>query len=240
MVKPKYKYNVNKLIRIRNEDKDTGWAEKWQFGDSLARIPHPMRICNLGNCGRGKTNTVKNIVLAHQGSDNPFKKMYVLCNDAKNSKEWADMDPTEIFDEVPDPQLFDGSEKTIMIIDDFELTKLDKESYKLLVTIFRFCSTHRNLSLILNYQSFFDTPPIFRKLANVFIIYAVNSVQEIKQISNRVGVNHNIIKDIFKNICTKYHDSLMIDLTKNTPCKLRKNVFECLDDHYAESSESDE
>lgn len=240
ITKHKYKYNTNKIIRIHNDDKDTGWMEKWKEGDSLARIPHPFRICSLGNCGRGKTNTVKNIILSHQGSDKPFKRLYILCSDAENSKEWNDMDPTEIFDEVPNPDMFDGSEKTVMVVDDFELVKLDKNSLKDLVTIFRFCSTHRNLSLILNYQSFFDCPAIFRKLANVFIIYKPNSLQEIKSISNRVGVDHNIIKDVFKNVCTNYHDSFMIDLTKNTPCKLRKNVFDNLDNNYEESSESDE
>ena len=236
-MKDKKKYKLDNIVRIHNEDKDTGWMEKWSKGDTLARLPHSFRLCCLGNCGRGKTNVIKNIILAHQASERKFKQLYVLCSDAKNSKEWNNMDPTEIFDEVPELDMFDGSEKSILVIDDFELMKLDKDSFKRLVTIFRFCSTHRNLSIILSYQSFFDCPSIFRKLCNCFIVYKPNSLQEMRSISNRVGIDHNIIKDIFKNICTEYHDSLMIDLTPNTPCKLRKNLFKCIT-NYEDSSES--
>jgi hypothetical protein len=33
------------------------------------------------------------------------------------------------------------------------------------------------------------------------------------------------IFDIFDELMTKPRDTLMIDLTENTPCRLRKNLF---------------
>ena len=46
----------------------------------------------------------------------------------------------------------------LIIIDDFEFKKMNKEDEKKLTTLFRFVSTHKNCSLMASYQSFFDCP----------------------------------------------------------------------------------
>lgn len=234
----KYKLK-DKIHYIENADKDTGkWMEKWEKDRPIGCIVHSFRLLALGGCGRGKSMQLKNIFLQHQMSDKPFKKLYVICPDAEMSKEYDDMEPTDIYDYIPDLQLFDGSEKICVIIDDFEFQKMNKEDAKKLMTLFRFISTHKNCSLMASYQTFTDTPMLLRKVANVFIIYKPTSKMEMQVIANRVGLEYETLRTCFKKYANGYHDSIMVDMTKNTPAKLRKNIFEVID--YQSDSESDE
>lgn len=224
------KYRLdNKIHWIENADKDTGWMETWDKGRSIGCIPHSFRCLFLGGCGRGKSLQMKNLFLQHQMSDKPFKNLYIICPDADDSREWDDCDPSDIFDYIPDLNLITGDDKTLIIIDDFEFKKMNKDDEKKLTTLFRFISTHKNCSLMASYQSFFDCPILLRKVSNVFVIYKPNSKLELQSISNRVGVEYEILRKCFKDIANGYHDSIMVDMTKNTPAKLRKNIFDVIE-----------
>ena len=45
-------------------------------------------------------------------------------------------------------------------------------------------------------------------------------------IANRVGLDPDDMKHIFKHICNGTYDSLMIDNTIGSPARLRKNVYQ--------------
>lgn len=226
------KYKLpNKIVYIENADKDTGWMETWDEGRNIACIPHAFRALFLAGVSRGKSMQMKNLFLQHQISKKPFKKLYILCPDALDSKEWCDCDPTDIFDYVPDLSLFNGDDKTCIIIDDFEFKRMKKDDEQKLTTLFRFISSHKNCSLMASYQSFIDCPILLRKVANVFVIYKPTSKNEMQIIANRVGVEYEILKKCFKIHANGYHDSIMVDMTKNTPAKLRKNIFEVIEYH---------
>lgn len=215
-----------KLVVIKNKDKDTGWMEKW--GDTpknIGRIPHPFRLLALGGVGRGKTNTMKNLFLQHQSGRRKFKKLYVCCCDV-DSQEWLDLEPTGLMDELPDLSLFDPNEKTCLIIDDFEFEKQNKATARKLSTLFRFVSSHRNLSIMCGYQSWFDCPSIARKCANCYLIYKPNGHLELSNIANRCGMPPDDMHEIFNTVCDGTYDSLMVDKTIGTPAPLRKNVFQ--------------
>jgi len=246
--KKKKKKHKNKLEKykltdevhwIENADKDTGWMETWgEKGRSIGAIIHPYRALFLGGCGRGKSLVMKNLLLQHQMTDKPYQKLYIIAPDANDSKEWDDTEYTDIFDYIPDLDIFNGEDKTCVIIDDFEFKKMNKEDEKKLTTLFRFISTHRNVSLMASYQSFIDCPILLRKVSNVFVIYKPTSKMELQIISNRVGVDYDILRQCFKKFANGYHDSLMVDMTKNTPAKLRKNIFEVIE--YQSDSDSDD
>jgi hypothetical protein len=229
----------NKIVVIKNAEKDKGnWMEKWckPRNRSPGHIIHPFRLLALGGVGRGKTNSCKNIFLRHQSSARKFKKLYIItCSE--DSQEWADCEPDELMTEIPDLSRFDGSEKTCVILDDFETMKMSKEQLRKLSTLMRFISSHRNVSCILSYQSFFDTPPICRKVANCFMVYKPNSKQEIDCISNRVGLDSEKVKYLFKHHLTGIYDSLFVDKTIGTPYPLRKNVYEVIEEN--DSSDED-
>jgi len=216
-----------KIIVIPNEDKDKGnWHEHWKKNPSnIGRIPHPIRLCAAGSCGRGKTNVLKNLFLAHQSSNRKFQELYVVCCDV-GSKEYLDLEPNGVFDEIPDLDIFDRTKKTLLILDDFELFKTGTAQQRKLATLFRYKSSHCNLSVFCSYQNLFEIPPIARKCANCFLLYKPNSDMEITQFANRVGLDADDLHHIYKSICNGTYDSLFVDLTINTPCKLRKNVFQ--------------
>ena len=216
----------NELLRLKNVDKDSGWMEVWKEPSkrSPGCIPHSFRLVCLGGCGRRKTNAMKQIFLQHQSSAKNFKHLFIVTCDA-NSREWLDCEPDEVFDQMPDPEIFDTGEKTMLIIDDYEFQKMDTENTKKLATLFRFISTHKSVSIMASYQSFFCLPPICRKVANIFIIYKPNSKAELTSIANRVGMDADDLKAMFKQFCAEYYDFIMIDKTKDTPFPIRKNIY---------------
>jgi hypothetical protein len=226
--KPKIPKLPDKLIVIKNVEKDGGWMEAWTKGRSPGHIIHPFKLLALGGTGRGKTNSLKNIFLKHQSSKKPFQNLYIItCSE--ESSEWLDCEPTDLFTDIPDLEIFDGSEKTCVIIDDFETLKLSKDQYRKLATLMRYVCTHRNVSCMLSYQSFFDLAPICRKVANCFMIYKSTGRQEQDTIANRVNIDQKKMKMLFKEHITGQYDHLFVDKTVGTPYPLRKNIYEVLD-----------
>jgi hypothetical protein len=222
----------NNLVIIKNKDKDSGnWMESWSKPNNRnpGHIPHPFRLLALGRPGRGKTNCMKNILLQHQSSAKRFKNLYIVCCDS-DSLEWVDCEPTEIMVDLPDPSEFDGVEKTMLVIDDYEHEKTSTDEKRKLSTLMRYVSTHKNLSIMVGYQSFFDCPSICRKTSNCYMIYKPVSKLELTTISNRVGVDKDKMREIFKTKCAGPHDHLFVDRTIGTPYPLRKNIFEVLSD----------
>ena len=140
----------NKVVVLKNIDKDVGnWVESWDYPKTRSPgcIIHPFRILALGNVSRGKTNSLKNIFLKHQSSAKKFKHLYVItCS--LDSQEWADCEPDMILDEIPPLDMFDGAEKTMVVLDDYEFAASNKEQSKRLATLCRFISSHRNVSVM--------------------------------------------------------------------------------------------
>ena len=238
-VKPKIPKLPNKLVVIKNIEKDGGWMEAWDRPQnrSPGHLIHPFKLLALGGTGRGKTNCLKNIFLKHQSSGRKFQKLYIItCSE--ESTEWNDMEPNDLFIDIPDLEIFDGSEKTCVIIDDFETLKLSKDQYRKLATLMRFICTHRNVSCMLSYQSFFDCISICRKVANCFMIYKTTGRQELETIANRVNIDPKKMRYLFKHYITGQYDHLFVDKTVGTPFSLRKNIYEIIQEEESES-ESD-
>jgi hypothetical protein len=218
----------NKVVVIKNEDKGS-WVESWEQprNRNIACIPHSFRLVASGSVGRGKTNILLNLFLAHQASSRPFKELYVCCCSLE-SKEWLKAEPTSIMTELPDPEMFNGKKKTLLVIDDFEFEKSNKQTMRTLSTLFRFTSTHKNLSIMCSYQVFFAIPSVARKCASHFIIYKPNSTLEMNTIANRIGMAADDLQYIFREICTGRFDNLMVDMTPDCKpdLKYRKNIYE--------------
>lgn len=228
----------DKIVVIKNADKDSGnWVENWKKPKdrSLACFPHPFRLMALGNVSRGKTNTIKNVFLVHQQQKNRKFKKLIIITCSVESDEWSDCDPDLILDEIPDLALFDGRDKTMVVLDDYEFVSSNKVQEKRLATLMRYVSSHKNVSVMLSYQSFFDVPPIARKCANIFLIYKPNSKAEINTIANRVGLEKGYLNHLFKHKCSGNYDSVCVDLTVNTPAKLRKNLYEVIEPEDSDS-----
>jgi hypothetical protein len=218
------KYKLpNEILKIENADKT--FHENWHLGRDICDFPHPVRIGILGKVGLGKSTIAKNIFLRSQASDLPYEQL-IIIHGSDSTKEFDDLEPTMILNDIPDPQdLTQNDKKTMIIIDDFEMSGLPKQSLKNLSSLFRFVSSHHNISVIICYQSFFDMPSIIKKCCNVFIIYRPNDRDELGTIARRVGMTKKDMLYIFDNFMKEKRDTLCIDMTENSPAPLRKNLF---------------
>ena len=218
-----------KIHIFHNVDKDGGWQEKYDKNHTnLGRLPHPFRLICSGATGTGKSNTICNIILQHQHGSRKFKKLYVVTCSLQ-SREWNHMDPEMLMTSLPDPDIFDGKEKCVLCIDDFEMSKINTEEMRKLSTLFRFSSTHRNLSIICSYQNFFEIPQIAKKCANCFLLYKPTSRMDISLIANRIDMDADDLRSIFSTVCSGTYDSLLVNQIPNAPHKLCKNLFEVIE-----------
>lgn len=215
----------NEMIIIPNAMKG-GWVEKWTPDRNIGCIPASFRCLLLGGVGFGKTNVAKQIILRHQSTDRPFKHLWIItCSD--DNIEWDDMEPDGVFTSIPPLHLFtEGNEKVCIVLDDMEQSNMNSDEQRKLSTLFRFVSSHHNCSLIMSYQSFFDCSKICRKVANVFVVYKPNSRTEMTNIDDRTGLEKGTLKTLFKKFCTSPYDPVVIDMTINSPAKLRKGLYD--------------
>jgi hypothetical protein len=176
-----------------------------------------------------------------QASSRPFKEVHVVCCDI-DSKEWDHIEPTTKRETLPDVSEFDGKTKTLILIDDYDTTKIPKSEQKRLSKLFRYCSTHLNVSIYMSYQSCFHVPSIARRCSNVWHIWRPSSDTELRMIGERCGLKPYEIMEIFNNVCTHFRDFLTVDLIPNTPAKLRKNIFQpiVLEDDVDSDQDQDE
>jgi hypothetical protein len=231
MPKIRLRGGASESLQILNNKDKTGWLEDWHTpkNRSLGCFPHSSRILFTAQPGRGKTLTLKNLFLQHQKSKRKFKHL-VVCTASKDSDEYADLEPDSIHDEIPPLDCFNGKQgKTCVVIDDMEFAASNTEQIRRLTTLFRYVSSHKNTSVYCAYQSFFNVPQIIRKCCNVFVLWKPNALQEMTVIANRCGIEPQVVKDIFKYICDDFYDSLCIDMTKDSPAKLRKNIYQPID-----------
>ena len=205
---------------------DKTFHEKWHTGRDVCDFPHPVRIAILGKVGLGKSTIAKNIFLRTQAANETPYEQLIIIHGSDSTKEFDDLEPTMILNDIPDPQdLTQNDKKTMIIIDDFEMSGLPKQSLKNLSSLFRFVSSHHNISVIICYQSFFQVPAIIKKCCNVFIIYRPNDRDELGTIARRVGMTKKDMLYIFDNFMKEKRDTLCIDMTENSPAELRKNLF---------------
>lgn len=215
----------NEIVPIKCADKvgKEHWDDKHK---DIANFPAPVRMLLLGPPDVGKSTIIKNVIIHARPR---YKEVYLIHEDAEYSKEYDDLEPTDKFNDIPDLEFWEYEgpfKKRCVIIDDLEFTSSDKDRLRRLAVLFRYASSHKNLSIILANQSFFDIPIIAKKMANVFIIYKPMARNELSMIENRVGMPQGMLDELFNTVATKFNDSICVDKTKNTPAPLRLNIFE--------------
>ena len=191
----------------------------------LANFPSPARILLLGGVNSGKSTMIKNLILHARPR---FEEVFLVHQDAFHSREYEDLECTAVFDDVPplDFWSYEGKyRKRACIIDDLEITSANKERLKNLAIMWRYASSHKGLTIYFAHQSFFDVPPLLKKLSDVFVLWKPRGRNEMQMIENRVGLAKGTLNELFTTIATKHRDSICIDLKENSPAKLRLNIW---------------
>ena len=138
------------------------------------------------------------------------------------------MEPTSIRTEIPHYSEFDPKINKLLIIDDYDFTQISGADLKKFSELFRFGSTHTNISIILLHQSFFRIPKIVKDCSNTFIIFKPHDNDELATIGRRVGLSKDAITQIFRDHMPNWRDSLLINLIPGAPYKFGKNLFQKL------------
>jgi hypothetical protein len=213
----------NEIIPIESADKE-GWTEKWYKGRNLLNFPHSWRaiFCGLPSCG--KSCTIKNIILRAKPQ---FEKIIVVHYDADGSSEWDDVG-AEILSEIPDPREMDSSEKKLLILEDLDLAGLSKIDLGRLNRMYGYCSSHCNLSVALTCQNAFDCPPCARRVSNLFVFWRQPDINAMSMMASRTGLKSKDFLTIFEKHINHQHGSLWIDISKNSPAKLRIDGYRIL------------
>ena len=144
---PDFKLN-DKIIPLPNIDKDS-WHEKYYEGRNLADLIHPFKIVCCSPPNAGKTTAIMNIFMRCQLGKTPFETLIVIQPDT--SHEYDQLDPTLIITDIPSPEDIvlskEDMKKTAVIIDDFEMSRLNKVQVSNLSKLFRYLSSHNNISI---------------------------------------------------------------------------------------------
>ena len=99
------------------------------------------------------------------------------------------MEPTSVLADIPHLSFFGNNKiKTLLVFDDFDLTKLNNIQKRNLSELFR-CNTHVGVSLAISYQSFTDVPVLIRNVATQFILWRTHNTSQTSGIAKKVGLN---------------------------------------------------
>lgn len=221
---------INEIIPLPNADKD-GFHDEWYPGRNFGDLIHPFKMVTAGPPGAGKTTAIMNIFLRIQLSERPFENLIVI--QPNTSHEFDMLDPTVILNDFPEPEdLVTGKDdemlKTCVIIDDFDLSRLTKTQQVNVSKLFRYLSSHNNISIMTSYQDFFSIPTIIRKCATQFLIYKPRNQDELTVIAKRVGIKKDEMHNIFDREIKTKRDCLLIDLSCPDEFMIRKNIFTVL------------
>ncbi len=86
-------------------------------------------------------------------------------------------------------------------------------------------STHKNISVLLCSQDPFNVPALVRRCATLWILWPMTDVTSVKACAKKCG---NVPFEQLFELCGKRHDPIWVDLSDNTPAKIRKNGFEII------------
>jgi GTPase SAR1 family protein len=223
------------IVAFRNGDKPTEEAWNERRSRDIGNFPNPSRILLLGPPNVGKSTLVKNLII-HQRPR--FDQVFVIHLDAGVSRDYDDLEPTAMLDDVP-PLAFwsdlpDRDEKghrikRCVVVDDLEMTHAHKERAKNLGILFRYASSHKNMTVYMCHQSAMDVPPLIRKMSNVWVIWRPRGRNELQTIENRVGLPAGELTLLFDAVAPEARDSICVDLSLHSPARLRLNIWQVIE-----------
>jgi hypothetical protein len=229
-----FKLPTNKLFIVKNEDKL--FHETWDNQRSKLNIPVPFQSVICGKQNSGKSVIINNLILhqgrdSKEGSNRPFKEIYVYHCDGESTKEYKNYKAV-FLKKIPKPEDWsDCSIKKLLILEDIAIKSLKNEQLECLKRAVGYCSTHKNLSVIITLQDPFDIVPFLRRCCNLFILFPNLDYTSLAMLSKKIGLHKDELRILFEKFCKCNHDSIWLDNTENgkSPYKLRLNGFDIIE-----------
>ena len=193
--KKKQKAMKNKLPQhiIPLPCSDKKFSEKWYDGRDLLDIPKSFRCTLSGPPNSGKSTCIKNIILR---ANPPFESILISHFSPDDTTEWDDVDGT-IIDHIPSPHDIPMEGVKLLIIEDIDVSNLNKTDLGHLNRLYGYASSHKNLSICLTSQNPFDVPTCARRTTSLYIIYRQMDLNCLSQMASRSGLKQSDFLIIF-------------------------------------------
>jgi hypothetical protein len=211
-----------KLFELKNTDKK--WHERWTKDRDLLNIPHPFRACLTGPPNSGKSSVVKHLLLRQ----NPiFERMVVMHADPGSTTEYDDCG-AEMIDFIPPISWWSSDgRKTLAVVDDLFIKDLKPDQRQNLDRLTGYVSTHCGISVVICAQDPFNIPASCRRNANLFVFWSQRDLDSVVRVARKTGFSAEQFREWFK-LLKEPHSSLWIDMTSNSPAKLRIDGYRLL------------
>jgi len=212
-----------KIIATGNKDKDC-FADYWKEGRDPLDFPRPYRMVLSGPPSSGKSCIIKNVI-----ARGDFQEIYLVHTDP-STKEYDDLEIVWQDTKLPEIEMLRGSRdiNKLLIIEDCDLTRMSKGEKHTLDRLAGNVSSHSNLSIMFTSQDPISVPLCMRRTANIFILWPQPDLIALHAMARRTGKDQDMYQKFFSK-CTEPHDSIWIDLTKQSPFPLRLNGYTMLD-----------
>ena len=214
----------NKFIQL-GKNKDKVFQEDWSTKDDLLNLPHSFRAIFCGPPSSGKSFITKQIILKARPM---FKKVMVVHYGGEDTQDYEEIDGIEVvpLSGLPDPtEINPGKQKMLLVLEDIPLSSLHKEQKQKIDRLYGYSSSHRAVSVITCAQDVFDVPVGARRCSNVFVLWKQPDLNALGTMASRTGYSPKEFRNMFK-LCKNKTDSIMIDMTENSPCPLRYNCYQ--------------
>ena len=216
-----------KLVKIKSSDKDDHEHFGPKHEANLANFVHPFTcmICNGKNVGK---SSLAKFLIAN--ADPAFEKIRVYTPLSKTSEWTDDMDCTMITDinHIFKDEMFNKSEKSLLVCDDLSMSDLDRKSKTALSKLIRCESSHNNLSIILINQNIYDILPSVRRCMDYIILFKLSDEEMMRSLCKKIDVDLEDMKYILKKVLVEKGDNILIDEIAPREYRLRKNIYELI------------
>jgi hypothetical protein len=218
--------------------------ERWTRGRSLLDFPKPFRLMLAGGPGSGKSRAIKNVLYHAQIGRKPFTRVLLWHYDP-DTREYESVDGLEVVSSLPDLEYFheqrvagrdrDGDDilkphRTLLIIDDIDLTAQPKDVKEAANRLFGYVSTHCGVSIMIAVQGFLEmVPREIRNMMNVYCLWRPNDLDALGVLGRRVGIKKDLLVDTVKRHLLEPTDSLWVDMSMSTPAKYRINGLQAIE-----------
>lgn len=210
----------NSILPIECSDKS--FSECWKPNRNVLDFPWSFRWVLVGNPNSGKSTIIKNHIIR---ANPPYEKVIVCHYDADGTTEFDDCGEVEYIDKLPNPKEINAEKvKTLLIIEDMNLSTLPRQDREYLNRLFGYASSHRGVSIAITAQNPLDIPVAARRMANIFTIWKIPDLNGLMMMASRTGYKKEDFLQFFK-MTKNRHDSITIDLTDGSPMPLRFNIF---------------
>ena len=220
-VKKKSKIKMNEVVLFPNKDKllNENWGDyKRQFFD----IPAPYTLCIVGGKNMGKSTIIKNILLFTSLGKRPFEECF-LCHPDPESEEYDDVHFKKTFTHIPPLDVFNRKRKSLLIIDDIDVSRMNKRDAGNLNRLWGYICSHKHVTCILSTQCMKNIEdPTIRRMTDVMAIGNIEDPDEIRIIARNLGRSITKIERLIqKHLKGRTHNCLFFDKLPKCPFPIR-------------------